>query len=119
MSLRFVLVILAVICAVAFAHKYDDVKRLQVGVKYRPDDCTIKVQDGDSIDVHYAGRTTDGNEFDSSIKRNQPFTFRIGQGSVIRGWDTGLLGACEGEKRKLVIPSDMGYGPSGSPPKVC
>ncbi|RYD69056.1 MAG: FKBP-type peptidyl-prolyl cis-trans isomerase, partial [Verrucomicrobiaceae bacterium] len=53
-----------------------------------------------------------------SVKRGTPFTFRVGEGSVIQGWDTGLLGACEGEKRKLVIPSHMGYGERGSPPKI-
>ncbi len=50
----------------------------------------------------------DGSEFDSSIPRGDPFTFTVGQGMVIKGWDLGLLGACVGEKRKLVIPPEMG-----------
>jgi FK506-binding protein 2 len=60
----------------------------------------------------------DGTEFDSSIGRNDPFTFTLGVGQVIKGWDQGLLEMCEGEKRKLVIPSDLGYGDRGAPPKI-
>lgn len=60
----------------------------------------------------------DGTEFDSSIPRNQPFTFTLGTGQVIKGWDQGLLGMCEGEKRKLIIPPDLGYGAKGAPPKI-
>jgi len=45
-------------------------------------------------------------------------TFTLGQGQVIKGWDTGLLGACEGEKRKLIIPPDFGYGEQGAPPAI-
>lgn len=60
---------------------------------------------------------TDGTVFDSSKERD-PFKFTLGRGQVIQGWDRGLLGACAGEKRKLVIPSHMGYGDTGSPPKI-
>jgi FK506-binding protein 2 len=66
------------------------------------------------VNVHYAGRLVDGTEFDSSFKRNQPFTFTLGQGMVIKGWDAGLAGACVGEKRTLRIPPDMGYGAAGA-----
>uniref|UniRef100_A0A8C5QXX5 peptidylprolyl isomerase n=1 Tax=Leptobrachium leishanense TaxID=445787 RepID=A0A8C5QXX5_9ANUR len=64
------------------------------------------------------GKLEDGTEFDSSIPRKQPFTFKLGTGQVIKGWDQGLLGMCEGEKRKLVIPSELGYGDRGAPPKI-
>ena len=67
---------------------------------------------------HYVGKLEDGTEFDSSIGRNEPFVFTLGVGQVIKGWDQGLLDMCEGEKRKLIIPSHMGYGDHGAPPKI-
>jgi FK506-binding protein 2 len=97
--------------------KYDT-GRLQVGIKFRPEVCEIKTKDGDTVSVHYKGTLTDGTKFDSSYDRNDPFSFLLGAGQVIKGWDLGMLGACVGEKRKLVIPSDMGYGDHGSPPKI-
>ncbi|CAB3359606.1 Hypothetical predicted protein [Cloeon dipterum] len=93
-------------------------KKLQIGVKKRVEGCTVKSRKGDFLHMHYTGKLEDGTEFDSSIPRNQPFTFTLGSGQVIKGWDQGLLGMCEGEKRKLVIPSDLGYGDRGSPPKI-
>jgi len=69
--------------------------------------------------MHYTGTLHEtGEEFDSSIPRGQPLNFQLGTGRVIKGWDQGLVGMCQGEKRKLVIPSDLGYGASGSPPKI-
>lgn len=59
-----------------------------------------------------------GAEFDSSYKRGTPLSFALGTGQVIQGWDSGLLGICVGEKRKLIIPSDMAYGSTGSPPTI-
>eukprot|EP00695_Tsukubamonas_globosa_P002756 TRINITY_DN395_c0_g1_i1.p1 TRINITY_DN395_c0_g1~~TRINITY_DN395_c0_g1_i1.p1 ORF type:complete len:137 (-),score=44.11 TRINITY_DN395_c0_g1_i1:40-450(-) len=100
--------LLVVLCAVCEAVKKTD--RLQVGVQYRPETCERKTKSGDSIKVHYTGKLMDGTVFDSSVERGQPFSFKLGQGMVIKGWDQGLLGACVGEKRKLVIPPNMGYG---------
>ena len=71
---------------------------------------------GDTISVHYTGTFTDGTVFDSSIPRGQPFSFKLGSGQVIRGWDLGLVGMKVGEKRKLTIPPELGYGPGGSGP---
>ncbi|TRY54166.1 hypothetical protein DNTS_034841, partial [Danionella cerebrum] len=93
-------------------------KKLQIGIKKRVDNCPIKSRKGDILNMHYTGKLEDGTEFDSSIPRNQPFTFTLGTGQVIKGWDQGLLGMCEGEKRKLVIPSELGYGDRGAPPKI-
>ncbi|XP_075426155.1 peptidyl-prolyl cis-trans isomerase FKBP2 isoform X2 [Ascaphus truei] len=93
-------------------------KKLQIGVKKRVENCPIKSRKGDTLNMHYTGKLEDGTEFDSSIPRNQPFTFTLGAGQVIKGWDQGLLGMCEGEKRKLVIPSELGYGDRGAPPKI-
>lgn len=65
---------------------------------------------GDTISVHYTGTLLDGTKFDSSVDRGEPFTFTLGAGNVIRGWDEGLVGMKVGEKRKLTIPADMAYG---------
>nr|XP_006129809.1 peptidyl-prolyl cis-trans isomerase FKBP2 isoform X2 [Pelodiscus sinensis]XP_014432342.1 peptidyl-prolyl cis-trans isomerase FKBP2 isoform X2 [Pelodiscus sinensis] len=93
-------------------------KKLQIGVKKRVENCPIKSRKGDVLHMHYTGKLEDGTEFDSSIPRDQPFIFSLGTGQVIKGWDQGLLGMCEGEKRKLVIPSELGYGDRGAPPKI-
>ncbi|XP_005305586.2 peptidyl-prolyl cis-trans isomerase FKBP2 isoform X1 [Chrysemys picta bellii] len=93
-------------------------RKLQIGVKKRVENCPIKSRKGDVLHMHYTGKLEDGTEFDSSIPRDQPFIFSLGTGQVIKGWDQGLLGMCEGEKRKLVIPSELGYGDRGAPPKI-
>lgn len=93
-------------------------KKLQIGIKKRVDNCSIKSRKGDVLNMHYTGKLEDGTEFDSSIPRDRPFTFTLGTGQVIKGWDQGLLGMCEGEKRKLVIPAELGYGDRGAPPKI-
>ncbi|XP_071962951.1 peptidyl-prolyl cis-trans isomerase FKBP2-like [Antedon mediterranea] len=95
-----------------------DKKKLQIGVKKRIGNCERKSKTGDLLHMHYTGTLEDGTEFDSSIPRKQPFTFTLGTGQVIKGWDQGLLGMCVGEKRKLVIPSHLGYGDRGAPPKI-
>lgn len=68
------------------------------------------VEEGDVVIVNYIGATKDGIQFDSSYERGSPFYFTVGGGSVIEGWEKGLLGMKVGGKRILVIPSDMGYG---------
>lgn len=76
---------------------------------------------GSDVTVHYTGWLYDekaqdmcGEEFDSSVKRGQPFTFLLGAGQVIRGWDDGVAGMQVGGKRRLLIPSDYGYGQDGA-----
>ncbi len=68
------------------------------------------VEKGDTVSVHYVGTLTNGQVFDSSRDRNEPFTFTVGEGSVIKGWDEGLIGMKEGGTRRLTISPDFGYG---------
>jgi peptidylprolyl isomerase len=69
---------------------------------------------GKKVTVHYTGWLTDGTKFDSSVDRNEPFTFVIGTGQVIPGWDEGVMTMKIGGKRKLVVPAALGYGASGA-----
>jgi FKBP-type peptidyl-prolyl cis-trans isomerase len=75
-------------------------------------------KDGQIVRVHYTGWLTNGMKFDSSVDRNEPFEFTLGAGQVIRGWDEGVATMKVGGKRKLTIPSDLGYGLKGSPPEI-
>ena len=69
---------------------------------------------GDRVTVHYTGWLTDGRKFDSSVDRKQPFVFTIGRGQVIRGWDEGVATMRVGDKVRLTIPPEMGYGARGA-----
>ncbi|MBI4723426.1 MAG: FKBP-type peptidyl-prolyl cis-trans isomerase [Candidatus Stahlbacteria bacterium] len=69
---------------------------------------------GMSVSVHYTGWLTNGTKFDSSKDRGTPFTFGLGAGQVIKGWDEGVAGMKVGGKRKLTIPSELGYGTRGA-----
>ena len=73
-----------------------------------------EARSGKVVEVHYTGWLENGTKFDSSVDRNRPFTFRLGAGDVIKGWDEGVAGMKTGGKRKLIIPSDLGYGKQGA-----
>ena len=67
---------------------------------------------GKEVTVHYTGTFTNGTKFDSSVDRGEPFTFTLGAGDVIEGWDQGVAGMKVGGKRKLTVPPELGYGPN-------
>ena len=71
---------------------------------------------GTMVKAHYTGKLLDGKKFDSSYDRGEPIRFPVGQGRVIKGWDEAFLGMTKGEKRTLIIPSDLGYGVHGRGP---
>lgn len=75
-----------------------------------------EVKVGDTVTVHYIGTLQNGQEFDNSNKRGTPFTFTIGEGKVIKGWEEGIVGMKKGGKRILVVPADLGYGDKGYGP---
>lgn len=111
------LIVLAVLgCLVIFANAGVDIEVLKKG------DGKTFPQAGDRVSVHYTGKLTSGQKFDSSLDRNQPFTFQIGAGQVIRGWDEGVAKLSKGEKARLTISPDYAYGDSGVggviPPKA-
>lgn len=90
------------------------------GLKY----VDLKVGTGESpkpgatVVVHYTGTLENGTKFDSSRDRGQPFSFPLGQGQVIKGWDEGIATMKPGGRRKLIIPPDLGYGAQGQPPVI-
>ena len=74
-----------------------------------------EAKSGKRVDMHYTGWLTNGTKFDSSLDRGQPFSFNLGAGQVIAGWEQGVPGMKVGGKRKLVIPPELGYGARGTP----
>lgn len=88
-----------------------DIKDLKIGTGKA-------VKPGDNVVMNYRGTLTDGKEFDSSYKRNQPFETTIGTGQVIKGWDEGIPGMKVGGKRRLIIPPSLAYGKQGAPPTI-
>lgn len=73
---------------------------------------------GKMVEVHYTGTFANGTKFDSSHDRRKPFTFKLGDGKVIKGWDEGVAGMKIGGKRKLVVPYQLAYGEGGYPPVI-
>lgn len=104
--------------------KYPTAHRTSSGLMFigkAPGAGTAVPQTGQDVVAHYDGRLLDGTPFDSSYKRGTPFTFRVGTGAVIKGWDEAFLTMKKGEKRTLIVPYWLGYGVKGRgriPPKA-
>merc|ERR1711936_1461346 len=105
-------IILSCVMVTVFSKSLDKVT-VQIGVTNQVT-CKHGAEEGDSVTVHYGGFLQDGKKFDSSFDRAQPFTFTLGVGQVIPGWDQGLLGVCPGEERHLVVPAPLAYGDRGA-----
>jgi FKBP-type peptidyl-prolyl cis-trans isomerase FkpA len=96
--------------------KENNVPTTQSGLNY--EDLQVgtgqEAKAGDTVEVHYTGWLTNGKKFDSSVDRGKPFSFKLGAGNVIQGWDEGVAGLKVGGKRKLTIPANLGYGKRGA-----
>lgn len=99
-----------------WGYNEDEVETKESGLQYviQEEGSGEQPSEGDMISVHYAGFLEDDSLFDSSYLRDQPFEFQVGTGQVISGWDEGLMDMKVGEKRTLIIPSELGYGESGA-----
>lgn len=107
---------LALVFANGSAQEKGKIVKTESGLKYEElkEGTGATAKKGDKVDVHYTGWLTDGKKFDSSVDRGQPFSFTLGAGMVIKGWDEGVQGIKVGGKRKLYIPADLAYGKKGA-----
>ncbi|PSO49119.1 MAG: peptidylprolyl isomerase [Cyanobacteria bacterium SW_9_44_58] len=94
----------------------EDVKRMESGLRYVDiEQGNGKTpQQGDTVVVHYTGSLSDGTKFDSSRDRDRPFSFTLGEGQVIEGWEKGISTMQVGGRRQLIIPPELGYGQKGA-----
>ncbi|XXY49692.1 FKBP-type peptidyl-prolyl cis-trans isomerase [Sorangium sp. So ce269] len=90
----------------------------ELGIEDVKEGTGAEAKPGQTVTVHYVGTLTNGNKFDSSRDRNQGFSFNLGAGQVIKGWDQGVAGMKIGGVRKLTIPPELGYGARGFPPVI-
>jgi len=103
------------------AQTYPTAHKLPSGLRYvvrAPGSGSETPPFGSYITCNYAGRLLDGTEFDSSYRRGVPFSFRLGAGAVIKGWDEGIALMHKGERATLIVPYWLAYGVKGQPPKI-
>lgn len=106
--------------AVLIARQYANASRLPSGLMFvrRAGGTGETARVGQEVVVHYDGRLLDGRRFDSSYESGVPFTFRVGAGQVIPGWDEAFQLMRKGDKRTLIVPYWLAYGVNGRPPKI-
>merc|ERR1712242_151521 len=105
---------LALMVTVSLAEVEERPSGLKIEHILKPESCDKQAENGQMLTMHYTGTLEDGTKFDSSLDRNEPFKFQIGVGQVIKGWEEGVLGMCIGEKRRLIVPPELGYGAQGA-----
>lgn len=129
--MRFAVLLLASLALVACSKKVEELPQTDFKPVAPPppegpkelvkDDVVVgwgpEAKDGDTVKVHYTGTLLNGTQFDSSVGK-APFSFQLGKGNVIKGWDQGVPGMKVGGKRKLTIPSELAYGATGSGDKI-
>jgi FKBP-type peptidyl-prolyl cis-trans isomerase len=127
--MRRLAVLMVLAAAVGCSRSGSDAERFAKAIELSRSVTSLQIRDdkvgtgaeaspGRTVSVHYTGTLMDGTKFDSSRDRNEPFEFRLGAREVIPGWDEGVKGMRVGGVRHLTIPSNMAYGPSGSPPSI-
>jgi FKBP-type peptidyl-prolyl cis-trans isomerase len=107
--------------ALVIAQQFNTAHKLPSGLRYvvrAPGTGEATPGLGSEVIAHYEGRLLDGTAFDSSYRKGAPFTFRVGTGAVIAGWDEAFLTMKKGEKRTLIIPHWLAYGEKGRPPSI-
>ncbi len=100
---------------------YGNAHKLPSGLRYvvrNPGNGDSTPHIGQEVICNYAGRLLDGSEFDSSYRRGAPFTFRLGTGGVIQGWEEAFLLMHKGERATLIVPHWLAYGAKGRPPSI-
>ncbi len=121
--MNYLLIIISVFLALSCSAQENDqnnqekgIITMENGLKYTIDveGQGLAAKKGDKVLVHYTGWLMDGTKFDSSKDRDQAFTFQLGAGRVIKGWDEGVQGMKIGEVRTLIIPAELGYGARGA-----
>lgn len=102
------------------AERFPDTVATRKGVRFRvlKEGTGNKPIAGSRVRAHYEGRLLDGTVFDSSYKRGEPYEFTLLAGQVIRGWDDTIIDMRKGEKRLVIVPSDLAYGARGRPPTI-
>ena len=109
------LLMVVLIAVLVFAGSLENDRKEELEITILEEGAGDQCVEGDTVVVHYTGMLENGEVFDSSIERDMPFAFTLGAEQVIEGWEKGVLGMKVGEKREIIVPSDMAYGERGTP----